>query len=271
MMEYKNLLDMHVHTDSSPDGEHAAILLCEYALRKGMRAIAFTDHCEVDCFYTEHYDRSIQQAYFEASKARSVFRGSLIVSIGIELGQPIQDLHTSEKIIQSMNYDVILGSVHNVRGKKDFYFLDYTHCDINALLCQYFEEVYEMVQWGGFDVLAHLTYPLRYICGEYKISVDLSKFTDIIDKILKGLAQSGKALEINTSGLRGKIGETSPTLDIVRRFKELGGRYITIGSDAHCVKDVGAGLQEGLAIAKEAGFHEVTLFESRMPIQIEIK
>ena len=270
-MEFKNLLDMHVHSDSSPDGEHAAILLCEYALRKGLRAIAFTDHCEVDSFYTEHYDRSIQQAYFEASKARSVFRGSLIVSIGIELGQPVQDLHTADKIIRSANYDVILGSVHNVRGQKDFYFLDYDNCDINALLRQYFDEMYEMVQWGGFDVLAHLTYPLRYICGEHGIPVDLTPFADIIDKILKGLAQGGKALEINTSGLRGKSGVTSPGLDIVRRFKELGGKYITIGSDAHCVSDVGVGLQEGLAIARDAGFQEITLFESRMPIKIEIK
>lgn len=271
MMEYKNLLDMHVHTDSSPDGEHAAILLCEYALRKGLRAIAFTDHCEVEAFRSEHYDRSIRQAYFESSKARSVFRGSLIVSIGVELGQPIQDLRTAEKIMQSMKYDVILGSIHSVRGQKDFYFLDYSQCDINALLRQYFEEVYEMVQWGGFDVLAHLTYPLRYICGEHGIPVDLTQFADIIDKILAGLVSGGKALEINTSGLRGKIGETAPGLDIIRRFKELGGKYITIGSDAHCVKDVGAGLQEGLALAKEAGFQKVTLFESRMPIQIDIK
>lgn len=270
-MDFKNLLDMHVHTDSSPDGEHAPTLLCEYALRRGLRAIAFTDHCEVDAFYTEHYDRTIRQAFFEASKARAVFRGSIIVSIGVELGQAVQDIPLAEKIIGETNYDVILASVHSVRGMKDFYFLDYKNCDVPALLEQYFNEVLETVEWGGFDVLTHLTYPLRYICGDCGIEVDLSHYSDKIDRILSGLAEKDKALEINTAGLRRKYGKLSPELEIIRRFRELGGKYITVGSDAHCVSELGGGLREGLAAAKQAGFAYVTLFESRTPIKIEIK
>lgn len=270
-MDFKNLLDMHVHTDSSPDGEHAPTLLCEYALRRGLRAIAFTDHCEVNAFYSEHYDRSIRQAYFEASKARAVFRGSIIVSIGLELGQAIQDIPTAEKVIRSMNYDVILASVHSVRGKQDFYFLEYQDCDVPALLEQYFQEVLETVRWGGFDVLAHLTYPLRYICGDHGIPVDLAPYRGVIDQILSGLAEQKKALEINTSGLRQEYGKLCPEFGIVQRFRELGGQYITVGSDAHSVSELGKGLHEGLAVAKKAGFSYVTLFESRMPIQIEIK
>lgn len=270
-MDFKNLLDMHVHTDSSPDGEHAPTLLCEYALRRGLRAIAFTDHCEVDTFYSEHYDRTIRQAYFEATKARAVFRGSIIVSIGVELGQSIQNIPLAEKIVRDMNYDVVLASTHCVRGMKDFYFLDYKDCDVPALLKQYFEEVLETVEWGGFDVLTHLTYPLRYICGDHGIEVDLEPYRGIIDSILKGLAEKDKALEINTSGLRQKYGKLSPEFEVVRRFRELGGKYITVGSDAHNVADLGKGLREGLAVAKQAGFACITLFESRTPILIEIK
>lgn len=270
-MNFKNLLDMHVHTDSSPDGEHAATLFCEYALRKNLRAIAFTDHCEVDTFYPDHYDRTTHQAYFEASKARSVFRGSLIVSIGIELGQPVQDFALADKILSTMKYDIVLASLHSVRGEKDFYYLDYENRDIDALLNQYFDEMLEMAEWGNFDVLTHMTYPLRYITGNHGIKVDMSKFSAKTDAVLKVLAEKDKALEINTSGLRGKIKETSPSLELVKRFKELGGKYVTVGSDAHCVSDLGAGLEDGMLIAREAGFNSVALFESRMPILIDIK
>lgn len=126
-------------------------------------------------------------------------------------------------------------------------------------------------RWAKFDTLAHMTYPLRYIVGEHGIPVDMSKFSDKVDEILSLLVKNEKALEINTSGLRQKLGKTMPEEDVVRRFKQLGGEFVTVGSDAHYAKDIGAGVNVGMEIAQRSGFDCVTLFQNRMPVQIPIE
>ncbi len=112
---------------------------------------------------------------------------------------------------------------------------------------------------------------MRYIVGEQKKDVDLKKYADKIDTVLRTVAENGKALEINTSGLRQPYGVTMPELDIVKRFRELGGEFVTVGSDAHYAKDLGAGIEEGMKIAKAAGFSCISLFKNRMatPVPIE--
>lgn len=147
MPEYKKRMDMHTHTDNSPDGNHSTMYLCECAEQTGLRAIAFTDHCEVDAYYKDHYDRAAFQAYFEVVKARSVFRGRLIVAAGIELGQPAYDPALAEQILSKFDYDVVIGSVHNLRGRKDFYFMEYdgfTDSDLDAMVEEYLKELLTM-------------------------------------------------------------------------------------------------------------------------------
>lgn len=270
-MQFKNILDMHIHTDNSPDGNHSTTHMCEIATEKGLRAVTFTDHCEVDYYKRDSYDKSSFHAFFEVSKAKSAFTGKLLVCNGIELGQPMYDVKMAESIIEKLDYDEVIGSVHNLRGMLDFWFLDYTQYDTDKLLDEYFDEELLLAKWGKFDTLAHLTYPLRYMVGEHNISVDLSKYMDKIVEVLKLLVEKGKALEINTSGLRQKIGKTMPGAEIVKLFKELGGEFITIGSDAHFAKDIGAGVQEGLQIAVDAGFTHVALYQKRQPVLIKIE
>lgn len=270
-MKYKKILDLHTHTDNSFDGNHSVMYMCEKAVESELRAIAFTDHIEIDAYLKGRFDRTALQSYYEIMKARSAFRGRLLVCAGVELGQPVYDLPTAEALIAKMDYDVVIGSVHNLRGMQDFWFLDYSQYDIAKLLDDYFHELMLMAQWGGFDVFAHLTYPLRYICGDHGIPVDLSRWSDEIDTIIRTVAEKGKALEINTSGLRQKLGKTMPEESIVRRFRELGGEYITVGSDAHYAEHIGAGICEGMDIAKNCGFNYVTLFQHREAIPIPIE
>lgn len=270
-MAFKNKVDLHMHTDNSEDGSHAATLMCEYALRAGLRAIAITDHCECNRYVEGRYDRSIRQSYFEARKARAVFSGKLVVLAGLELGQATQDKEAAQKALEANSYDFVLGSLHNVQGEPDFWEVDYQKADYLELLDRYFTELYELAQWGCFDSLAHITYPLRYIVGEHHLPVDLARWSDQIDTILKELAEQGKALELNTSGLRQAYGHILPSLDILKRFRELGGEYITIGSDAHCCSDVGANIEDAILVAREAGFRHVTLFQQRLPVQIPME
>ena len=95
-------------------------------------------------------------------------------------------------------------------------------------------------------------------------------YSNVIDDIFKALISREKALEINTSGLFKEIGKTLPDINLIRRFKELGGRYVTIGSDAHNCIDLGKGIEQGIETAKTCGFNHYTIFENRLPTMIEI-
>ncbi|MDR2687368.1 MAG: histidinol-phosphatase HisJ family protein [Oscillospiraceae bacterium] len=272
-MGYKNLLDLHVHTDNSFDGHHSAVFLCETAAARGLRALALTDHVEMDFYREQNFDRTAKQSYFEIVKARSAFRGKLIVCAGVELGQPTYDLPESERLVQQYSYDAVIGSIHNLRGKKDFWFLpreEYEGGGADTLLREYFGEMLLLAEWGKFDVLAHLTYPLRYIAGEHGVPVDPARYAGQVDAILEAAAKNRLALEINTSGLRQKLGRTMPDEGIVRRFRELGGERVTVGSDAHYAEDLGAGLERGMDLALRCGFTHMTLYQKREPIQVEI-
>lgn len=264
-MPYPYLVDCHLHSDNSPDGKEHVSYICERAAEQGFYAIAITDHCECNLYEQDNYGRSVRQSIYEVLKSRAIFRTAIRTLLGLELGQPMQGLIGAERALSLADYDFVIGSLHNVVGQPDFAFIDFNKVAIGPLIRQYYEEVLDMVRWGEFDVLGHLTYPLRYITGVYKIEVDLSPVDDTIDEIFKVLISKGKGIEINTSGLRQPLGKTMPHLPYLKRYRELGGKILTIGSDAHCVDDVGKGIVEGMDLAKEAGFTHITFFEKRKP------
>lgn len=270
-MAFKNIMDMHVHTDNSFDGNHSIMYMCEKACEKNIKAVAFTDHVEADCYYEEHYDKVAVQSYVDTVKARCAFNGKLIVCSGIELGEACFEPEIAEKIITERKYDFVAASIHNLRDEQDFFFFDYADYDCEAILDEYFDEELNLVEWGKFDSLAHLTYPLRYMQGEHGIQIDMSRFKKKIDEILKLLAEKDKALEINTSGLFQKLRSTMPAEEVIKRYHELGGRLITIGSDSHYAQKVGNGIQRGMELAKRCGFSSVALFKNREPIEIPIE
>lgn len=269
---YKKLIDLHVHTDNSPDGRHSTMFMCESAVDKGLRAVAFTDHCEVDSYYDDKYDRGVRQAYFEVAKAKSAYRGNLLVLQGIELAQPVYDESLALEIIDSRSYDMIIGSIHNLRGQSDFYFGEgFDGMDFDSVLKEYLREVTLLADWGQFDTLGHLTYPLRYFYSRSNVAINIDDYATEIDEILSLIASKDIALEINTAGLRQPIKKLSPEFKTIRRFKELGGRFITIGSDAHYAEHLGDGFQEALDAALEAGFECITLYQNRQPVELPIE
>ena len=119
--------------------------------------------------------------------------------------------------------------------------------------------------------LAHLTYPFRYFYSKSGISVNINDYKEQVDDILKTLVKSEKALEINSAGLRQPIKKLSPEFETVRRFKELGGEYITFGSDAHYADDLAKGVQEAYDAMRKAGFKMMTFYQQRTPLQVPIE
>lgn len=270
-MTLKNIVDMHAHTIHSFDGNFSVDEMIASSIEKGIKTVAFTDHVEMDFFHEKSFDKTADESFDDILRAKEQYKDRIEVCVGVELGEPTYNVEESEALIASKDYDFVIGSIHNLRETEDFCFLDYQSDNIYPLLDDYFYELKLLAEWGKFDTFAHLTYPLRYIVGDYKINVELSKYQKDIDEIFSLLVEKDKPLEINTSGLRQKIGRTLPDESYVRRFRELGGKYVTVGSDSHFTEHMGAGIERGMLMARKCGFESVLIFRHRQPVEVPIE
>lgn len=281
------LIDCHTHTQFSVDSEADINNCVKRACELGLAAYAITDHCECNGWYAkDHYapdEWELRESFdyasdFENSVAaitelKEKYSGKLNLICGVELGQILHDTEAAKIVNADQRVDFIIGSVHQVIGEKDFYFIDYEKMsmdEIYDLLERYFNEVHELSKNDLFDVLGHITYCLRYMKQRHGICPDISRFDEIIADTFRQLAQNGKGIEINTSGLRQGFGATFPDLKYVKLFRDMGGEFISVGSDSHTVEDIGADVDEGAKIAADAGFEHLTYFKKRRPDFIKI-
>ena len=257
--------DLHTHCTLSFDGKSSAEDMVLRAVTLGIRHYALTDHIDLGDHPDKDFDleATVNGAREQLPALQKKYADRITLLYGVELGQAVHDRETAEKLLSENDYDFVIGSTHFIRGYEDFYFLDYKDTDVNELLGLYFDELLETAEWGRFDSMGHITYPLRYITGDHGIEVDLSRYRSVIDEILRTLIKNGRGMEINTSGLRQKYGKTFPDADIVKRYREFGGEILTIGSDAHCTDDLGKGIAEGIKLAKDIGFDKIAYYKRR--------
>jgi len=179
---------------------------------------------------------------------------------GIEIGQAHRFPDEAREWLSSHEYDFVLGSCHCIRGHEDFYYLrNRDDFDADALFKQYLEEIAELCEFGGFDALAHLTYPLRYI----REKADITVHRAAVDEIFRLMVKKDIALEINGQTINQEYNRLSPELPEIVRYRELGGKLVTVGSDAHRASLIGNGVAECLNAAKKAGFNEYAYYEGR--------
>lgn len=269
IMKYKNIFDTHTHSANSFDGHHSCKQLCEGIIKNGGIGIAITDHCDIDGTKGGCWDFEDRQ-FAEVLEAKATF-SQIKVYNGVELGQPLFEKELSEEFLSKYVFDFVLGSVHNLKDMEDFYFLDYKQYDIYSLLQQYFNALLDLAKWNKTDSLAHLTYPLRYIVAREKINVDMSKFDDIIEEIFDTIIANNKAIELNVSGLSMDMNDTLPNKAYIKKFHDMGGKYVTVGSDSHYFNKVCNNIDKGYDILKECGFEHFTVFEKREPKLIAIE
>ncbi len=267
------MFDNHSHTQYSgdiPKGKGNSVReLCLAAIDKGLTGIAITDHFDIDgirdgFFPPLEHDSVTRDIY----AAREEFKGRLVILQGIELGQATHMPEESHSQLNSQPYDIVLGSVHAVRGIIDFADTDIKSMQKNEYIRlweQYIEEMLDTIEWGNFDVLTHITYPKRYYLAN-----GVTEFPDIKNKgreyfepILKAVINKGLTLECNTSGLRQAMGECLPNEDLLRFYYELGGRDVSIGSDAHKAIDIGANFGDACEMLANIGFTHLAKFNSR--------
>lgn len=270
-----NIPEQHCHSSLSSGSKGSMALMTSAAIIKGCDGITFTEN--YDCYSgTKSRRKSVDLDEYRhrIASMRDIYDGIVKIGFGIELGMR-SDPEIARKIKQdlcSYDFDLIIGSVSIVNGvditrDKSFF----KGKSKRIAYGEYFDEVLRCIDLyrGAFDVMGHLDYITQY--GDYEDGKIGSFFGERIDKILKKLVEYNKGLEINTSGLTKGFDSTSPSVKIVKRFRELGGTCITFGSDAKCSKNIADHFGDAIKIAKEAGFEDVAYFQKRRPTFIKFQ
>lgn len=260
-MNWNLITDSHMHTTNSPDGRNSPEEMVQRARQLGLKTITITDHCEVDQYFTHGYVRSVPKAYEDADRLRTISTDPEVL-VGIEIGQARCNLALCDQLLAKNRYDLVLASVHHLPNTIDFYKLAADYHGAVYLLKRYYAELLHVIEWGNFDVLAHVTYPMRAIEKGRSMTIPREIYQDDLDRVLKAAIAADKGIEVNTQG-----GYLLPDLQTLTRFRELGGRYVTIGSDAHGADVLGVGLQQGLQMIYDCGFDQVTYYRNRRPVQ----
>lgn len=254
--------DHHVHTRFSPDSEADVVSYLMRAKALGLKSIMFTDHVDFgtkDKLFQEIIDYG---RYFELMK-RLEGEYEIPIRVGVEIGYEKDHKAAIDEFLGRFDFDFVIASIHYGDG-MDFYLGDFFYGKTQEeAYRRYFEILLEMVEnFSNYDVVGHLDYITRYGPFEQKY-YQYAAYKPVIDAILKAVIRGSRGIEVNTSGLRGPLGVTFPKDEVLRRYLELGGRTITIGSDAHFNGDYYAGILPQVDRLKGLGYEGVSSFIKR--------
>jgi len=269
------IADYHVHTNASHDGAGTVEKYCARAESLGLRELAFTNHLDLDpgLSHAGSYNHS---TFIEEVRESTARHPDLAIKIGVEVTYQTRLKKEIASALDGIEVDFIIGGIHVVGAAENtiseeegarIYFRDKNSA--KEAYEPYFEEALDTVRFGHFDVMGHLDVIKRYgssIVGAFRIG----DFYGFLRRILEGMIKRDIALEVNSSGLFHHVREIYPSAEILKLYRELGGRRLTIGSDSHRPEDLGRGLDEAVAAIRRAGFDEITLYEKRIPRQVKL-
>ncbi len=263
------MIDYHIHTSISADCEIQMMKMAKAARDAGLKEICFTEHIDLNIVEGPNFTVDFQAYTQTIREVRSAF-ADLTIRMGIEAGLDIDTAPQMKAILESQPLDYIIGSQHVVFG-QDPYFEDvwqhYSKADIFKEYLRASIESAEKIDY--YDVMGHIGYISKFCPFEDKL-LRYADYTDMIDALLKALIQKGKGLEVNTNGLY-MTPCTMPETPIIKRYYDLGGEIVTIGSDAHYEVAVGHAVTDALETLKTIGFRYITVFDRRQPRFIPIK
>ena len=244
--------------------------MIQKALSLGLRHICFTEHNDFD--YPRHegdpeniFLLNVDSYLYELLTKREKYGDRIKILFGIELGVDPAIVQKNITLSQSHDFDFIIASSHVCHGRDPYYSDFYEGRSEKEAYREYFESELENVQkFSNFDVYGHLDYVVRYGPTQNR-NYRYADYGEIIDEILRFLIKNNKGLEVNTGGFRCGIGSTNPCIDIIKRYHELGGRVITIGSDAHEPKYLTDQFSATCEMLQEIGFKYYAVYEKRQP------
>ncbi|MCR4581925.1 MAG: histidinol-phosphatase HisJ family protein [Bacilli bacterium] len=263
-------IDQHVHSTISHDGVSTFEEHIKGAKERNVEEITFTEHyddytgitTDLKTLDVDNYRREYLK-YKDDSIVKTNF--------GIEIGLRPESFELITKMVADNKFDFIIGSSHITCGKDMAY--DKSFFDgltPHQAISKYLNEVLcnVIIYKREFDVYGHLDYVIRYIIKHYgpvMTKVDYMEFRDLLDEILTTLITDNKGIEINTSGIRYGLGMCHPNIDILKRYKELGGRIITLGSDAHRVEDLAKDFDAAYDMLDTVGIDKIAVYHKRKP------
>ena len=266
-------LDSHLHTNLSPDSDVVLDVYAQQAVERGIRELAITDHVDFEPgapaygYATfEDRERIVRQA------AERWAPQGVDIRFGVELTYDRSWEDDIRSHLARHTYDFTIGSVHDrvespysprrvqqwVEGRS-----------LAEIVAPSFDEVAAAARSGLFDALGHLDVVKRYL-HPFVTKEALAAAPELYEPILHALVETGTALEVNTSGLRHGVGETYPSAAMVRRFREMGGRAVTVGSDAHRAEHFGWALADGYQYAMDGGFTALTFRRGGTSVLVDI-
>ncbi len=261
--------DMHTHSEHSHDSVCPIKDMAESQKSMGTAVFAVTDHCDIEYFDTQDLEKIIGDSVANAESLNIM--GATEILRGIEIGEGFWHPDVTRKILSMTAYDVVIGSVHAV--KFPHYTMPYSTINFAAMgkatakeyFGKYLNDVQCMIETTACDILAHLTCPLRYMNGKYRLDVDCKPYKSQITTILHRIIEKEIALEINTSCKGSHYDEFMPEEWIVSLYKELGGHLVTLGSDAHIAKNASHDFDKAIDMLKRNGFDSAYYYKNRTP------
>ncbi len=255
------MYDYHLHSWYSHDSTADPQMIVEQAEKVGLREICFTEHVEFDENGIGLRPMQISEYAECVEKLRK--KSDISVRMGVEIGLKDQEsFMRAYDLIKDYPIDFIIGSVHWT-DEGDAYFPPFFQGrDKEEAYRRYLELAYpRCISSSKYHVLGHFDYPAkkapykdRSMC--YKIA------PDAFDRLFTYLIQNGIGIEINTSVYR-TLDEKMWGLDILKRYVQLGGEFVTIGSDAHTPERVGWRIRDAIALAEQAKVRYIATFERK--------
>lgn len=280
------LADYHIHCKYSDDSEEDLEKIIETAINKGIGEICFTDHVDygikLDKDVFEKIDENAKKDwikkigridlnvdypnYFkEIEELREKYKDKITIRQGLEFGMQVHTIKDFHKLFDKYKekFDFVILSCHQVND-KEFWTNEFQKGkSIDEYNAEYYEEIYRvMSRYSDYSILGHLDHIQRYNETIYPFE----KSREIIVKILKKVIEDNKGIEVNTSSFRYGLKELTPERDILKLYHELGGKIITIGSDAHKAENVGEHIPYIQEELKKIGFIDICTFDKMKPI-----
>lgn len=262
------MIDYHIHSDISADCAVPMMLMAQAARKKGLREICFTEHIDLDFPGATDFAPDFDAYDLKFEALISAF-ADITIRKGIEAGLELRTKQSLEELVSGMSFDYIIGSVHLVGGLDPYASEFWEKYTLRQAFEEYVNVCTECVQeFEFYDVFGHLGYVSKF-CPHENAVLRRADYSGAVDMLLKLLIDKGKGLEVNTSGIK-NTGSAMPEINIIKRFFELGGEIVTVGSDAHEETSVGHAADETLDMLKGIGFKYVCAYDKRRPRFITI-
>ncbi len=268
------ITDSHLHTiHFSGDAEMTIDELFIAAKIAGLTEIVITEHYDDDFPHELPAPLTFDvQLYFDTlSKWVQACPKSISVRAGIEFGYQYQLKDKYDLISRSYPFDSIIMSNHLIFGVDPYFYRDCYLMSKSDLHSAYINSLADMAEeCTCYDILGHFDYIVRY-SPLPDPTMRYSDCPEAFDRLFGILISSEKSLEINTRTIDKlkKIGVQNPFPDeeILARYLEMGGRYITLGSDSHDPTTLACHFEDTAEYLKMIGFKENISFVGRNKIR----